>query len=195
VGSLKVSLATIGYTQHSQRLAVLIRPQVRADPWESTKCQCVCECGRCFDDTIYGERSLPLWYFASDQLAGVALRTCVVSAIAHAVESGHQIRQAILAIIACLLLPQHFATMASTSSYLSRPDACSRLLRILGPEQADALLAHSRRWPTYFRMRMMRAKCIGAYRCWTAKPRQGNSAPGIANPEIGLANAESRFCK
>jgi hypothetical protein len=67
-------------------------------------------------------------------------------------------RQAILAIIACLLLPQHFATMASTSSYLSRPDACSRLLRILGPEQADALLAHSRRWPTYFRIRMMRAK-------------------------------------
>ena len=67
-------------------------------------------------------------------------------------------RQAILAIIARLLLPQHFATMASTSSYLSRPDACSRLLRILGPEQADALLAHSRRWPSYFRMRMMRAK-------------------------------------
>jgi VWFA-related protein len=41
----------------------------------------VSECGRCFGDTIYGERSLPLWYFASDQLAGVALCTCVVSAI------------------------------------------------------------------------------------------------------------------
>jgi hypothetical protein len=67
-------------------------------------------------------------------------------------------RQAILAIIACLLLPQHFATIASTSSYLGRPDACSRLLRILGPEQADLLLARSRRWPTYFRMRMMRAE-------------------------------------
>jgi hypothetical protein len=67
-------------------------------------------------------------------------------------------RQAILAIIACLLLPQHFATMASTSSYLGRPDACSHLLRILGAEQADALLARSRGWPIYFRMRMMRGK-------------------------------------
>jgi hypothetical protein len=67
-------------------------------------------------------------------------------------------RQAILAIIACLLLPQHSATMASTSSYLGRPDACSRLLHILEPEQADVLLARSRRWPAYFRMRMMRAK-------------------------------------
>jgi hypothetical protein len=51
-------------------------------------------------------------------------------------------RRAILAIIACLLLPKHFASMSSTSSHLGRPDACSRLLRILGPDQADALLAH-----------------------------------------------------
>jgi hypothetical protein len=67
-------------------------------------------------------------------------------------------RQAILAIIACLLLPRYFAAMASTSSHLGRPDACSRLLRILGPEQADALLARAWRWPPYFRMRMMQAK-------------------------------------
>jgi hypothetical protein len=33
--------------------------------------------------------------------------------------------------------------MASTSSHLDRPDAGSRLLRILGAEQADALLARS----------------------------------------------------
>jgi hypothetical protein len=67
-------------------------------------------------------------------------------------------RQAILAIIACLLLPKYFAAMASTSSHLGRPDACSRLLRILRPEQADALLARAQRWPPYFRMRMMQAK-------------------------------------
>ena len=67
-------------------------------------------------------------------------------------------RRAILAIIACLLLPKHFAAMASTSSHLGRPDTCSRLLRILGPEQADALLARAPRWPPYFRMRMMQAK-------------------------------------
>jgi hypothetical protein len=33
-------------------------------------------------------------------------------------------RQAILAIIARLLLPKYFAAMASTSSHLGRPDAC-----------------------------------------------------------------------
>jgi len=54
-------------------------------------------------------------------------------------------RQAILAIIACLLLPKYFAAMASTSSQLGRPDACSRLLRILRPEQGDALLARAQR--------------------------------------------------
>jgi hypothetical protein len=52
-------------------------------------------------------------------------------------------RRAILAIIACLLLPKYFAAMRSTSSHLGRPDTCSRLLRILGPEQADALLARA----------------------------------------------------
>jgi hypothetical protein len=67
-------------------------------------------------------------------------------------------RHAILAIIACLLLPKYFAAMASTSSHLGRPDACSRLLRILSSEQADALLARAQRWPPYFRVRMMQAK-------------------------------------
>jgi hypothetical protein len=67
-------------------------------------------------------------------------------------------RQAILAIIACLLLPKYFSVLANTSSHLGQPDACARLLRILGPEQAEALMARSGRWPTYFRMRMMRAK-------------------------------------
>ena len=66
--------------------------------------------------------------------------------------------QAILAIIACLLLPQYLAAMASTSSPPGRPDARSRLLRILGAEQADALLARAQRWPPYFRLRMMQAK-------------------------------------
>jgi hypothetical protein len=63
--------------------------------------------------------------------------------------------QAILAIIACLLLPKYFSAMASTSSPLA---ARSRLLRILGAEQADALLARAQRWPLYFRLRMMQAK-------------------------------------
>lgn len=67
-------------------------------------------------------------------------------------------RWAILAIIACLLLPKYFAAMGSTSSHLGRPDACSRLLRILSPEQADALLARAPRWPPYFQMRMIQAK-------------------------------------
>jgi hypothetical protein len=67
-------------------------------------------------------------------------------------------RQALLAITACLLLPKHFAAMASTSSHLGCPDACSRLLRIFVPEQADALLDRVQRWPPYFRMRMMQAK-------------------------------------
>jgi len=35
--------------------------------------------------------------------------------------------------------------MASTSSHLGHPDACSRLLRILGPEQADSLDRHPHR--------------------------------------------------
>ena len=59
-------------------------------------------------------------------------------------------RQAILAIIACLLLPKYFVAMVSASSHLGRPDACSRLLRILSSEQADALLARSQRWLPYF---------------------------------------------
>jgi hypothetical protein len=33
--------------------------------------------------------------------------------------------------------------MANTFGH---PDTCSRLLRILGPEQADALLARGQRW-------------------------------------------------
>jgi hypothetical protein len=48
--------------------------------------------------------------------------------------------------------------MASTSGHLGHPDACSRLLRILGPEQADSLLARAQRWPPYLRMSMMQAK-------------------------------------
>jgi len=67
-------------------------------------------------------------------------------------------RRAILAIIACLLLPKCFTAMASTSSHLGRPDTYSRLLRILGAEQADVLVARAPRWPPYFRMRMMQAK-------------------------------------
>ena len=61
-------------------------------------------------------------------------------------------RRAILAIIACLLLPKYFAAMSSTSSHLGRPvrllpPAACCLLRILSPEQADALLARAPRWP------------------------------------------------
>jgi hypothetical protein len=77
---------------------------------------------------------------------------------AHAFKSRPFVSPGDLAIIACLLLPKYFAAMASTSSHLGRPDACSCLLRILGPEQADALLARAQRWPPYFRMRMMKAK-------------------------------------
>jgi hypothetical protein len=48
---------------------------------------------------------------------------------------------------------EHFAAMANISSHLGCPDACSRLLRILVPGQADALLDRAQRWPSYSRMR------------------------------------------
>jgi hypothetical protein len=66
-------------------------------------------------------------------------------------------RQAAVAIAASLLLPKYFAAIVSASTNLCCPNARSRLLRILGPGQVDAP-ARSQRWPTYFRMRMMRVK-------------------------------------
>jgi hypothetical protein len=48
--------------------------------------------------------------------------------------------------------------MQESRSSPCRSQGCSRLLRILGPEQADALLARAQRWPPYLRMRMMQAK-------------------------------------
>jgi hypothetical protein len=49
----------------------------------------------------------------------------------------------ILAITACLFLPKYFPQMANTFGH---PDACSRVLRILGLEQPDALLARGQSW-------------------------------------------------
>jgi hypothetical protein len=54
-------------------------------------------------------------------------------------------RQAILAIIACLLVPKLFATMDGASNHLDRSDACPRLLSLLGPGETDALLARVHR--------------------------------------------------
>ena len=68
-----------------------------------------------------------------------------------------RLRRAILAVIACLLLPDFFADLVKTSDYLSSPDVCTHLLRIIGPRHATSLLARAHRWPILFRQRMQRA--------------------------------------
>ena len=104
-------------------------------------------------EDMYGK--LPLHWMWWPAIGGIGIG---IDHAAHAFKIDLSLPQAILAIIACLLLPEYFAAMASTSSHVGRPDACSRLLCILGPEQADAMFARAQRWPPYFRMRMMQAK-------------------------------------
>src|SRR5258708_606339 len=89
-----------------------------------------------------------LWSAAVERervIAALWLRLKSADNAAHAFKRRPFVSQAILAIIACLLLPKYFAAMASTSSHLGRPHARSRLLRILGADQADALLARAQR--------------------------------------------------
>jgi hypothetical protein len=54
-------------------------------------------------------------------------------------------RQAILATIACLLLPSSFAELITSTSYFSWQRACALLLELLGEENTCALLARAPR--------------------------------------------------
>jgi hypothetical protein len=53
-----------------------------------------------------------------------------------------------------VLTPSALPRMANTFGH---PDACSRLLRILGPEQRDVPLALDHRWLAFFRRRLRQA--------------------------------------
>jgi hypothetical protein len=66
-------------------------------------------------------------------------------------------RQAVLAIIASLLLPTYFAELTIASCYLGRPDTYSRLLRALRPEHAEELIARAQRWPLFYRLQVRQA--------------------------------------
>jgi hypothetical protein len=62
-------------------------------------------------------------------------------------------RQAILATIACLLLPSSLAELITPTSYFSR-QGHALLLELLGEENTCTLLARAPRWPYLFRARM-----------------------------------------
>jgi hypothetical protein len=81
-------------------------------------------------------------------------------------------RQAILATIACLLLPFSFAELITSTSYFSRQRACAFLLELLGEENTCALLARAPRWPLLFRVRMGNA-------ARALRPRPGGRSQSI----------------
>jgi hypothetical protein len=63
-------------------------------------------------------------------------------------------RRAILATIACLLLPSSFAELITPTSDFSWQRVCTLLLELLGEENTCALMARAHRWPLLFRVRM-----------------------------------------
>lgn len=67
------------------------------------------------------------------------------------------LRRSILAVAACLLLPNRFRELARTAPYLNSPSRYSELLRSLGRTRSDLLLARRFRWPSSFRKEMERA--------------------------------------
>ncbi len=64
-------------------------------------------------------------------------------------------RQALLAVIACLLQPEEFASLAHGSCYLRSPARHSAFLDLLGVQQAELLLSRAHRWPAEFENEML----------------------------------------
>lgn len=64
-------------------------------------------------------------------------------------------RQALLAVIACLLRPKEFAPLARGSWYLRSPARRSTFLDLLGVQQAELLSSRAHRWPAEFENEML----------------------------------------
>lgn len=81
-------------------------------------------------------------------------------------------RRAILATIACLLLPSSFAELITPTSDFSRQRVCALLLELLGEENSCAFMARAHRWPLLFRLRMGNA-------ARALRPRTGGRSESI----------------